>query len=85
MRYIAKVLKNSLHEKFPDASEDELMKVEVLESTVVTVYLYARIKDSAHSARAVPRKVQIMPFCHYLADCWKPSLLPLHESSHRGS
>uniref|UniRef100_A0A3P9CCJ8 IQ motif containing GTPase activating protein 2 n=1 Tax=Maylandia zebra TaxID=106582 RepID=A0A3P9CCJ8_9CICH len=24
MRYIAKVLKNSLHEKFPDASEDEL-------------------------------------------------------------
>lgn len=27
MRYIAKVLKNSLHEKFPDSSEDELMKV----------------------------------------------------------
>ncbi|XP_078105764.1 ras GTPase-activating-like protein IQGAP2 [Sander vitreus] len=27
MRYIAKVLKNSLHEKFPDASEDELMKI----------------------------------------------------------
>lgn len=27
MRYIAKVLKNSLHEKFPDASEDELLKV----------------------------------------------------------
>lgn len=50
MRYIAKVLKNSLHEKFPDASEDELMKVEVLESTVVTVYLYACINDSAHSA-----------------------------------
>lgn len=29
MRYIAKVLKNSLHAKFPDASEDELMKVEI--------------------------------------------------------
>lgn len=29
MRYIAKVLKNTLHEKFPDASEDELMKVKV--------------------------------------------------------
>ncbi|CAG07881.1 unnamed protein product [Tetraodon nigroviridis] len=27
MRYIAKVLKNSLHEKFPDSSEDELMKI----------------------------------------------------------
>ncbi|XP_034026002.1 ras GTPase-activating-like protein IQGAP2 [Thalassophryne amazonica] len=27
MRYIAKVLKNSLHEKFPDASEDELLKI----------------------------------------------------------
>uniref|UniRef100_A0A3Q3JBN9 IQ motif containing GTPase activating protein 2 n=1 Tax=Monopterus albus TaxID=43700 RepID=A0A3Q3JBN9_MONAL len=27
MRYIAKVLKSSLHEKFPDASEDELMKI----------------------------------------------------------
>uniref|UniRef100_A0A8D0H7B2 IQ motif containing GTPase activating protein 2 n=1 Tax=Sphenodon punctatus TaxID=8508 RepID=A0A8D0H7B2_SPHPU len=27
MRYIAKVLKNSLHEKFPDATEDELLKV----------------------------------------------------------
>uniref|UniRef100_A0A8C5I923 IQ motif containing GTPase activating protein 2 n=1 Tax=Gouania willdenowi TaxID=441366 RepID=A0A8C5I923_GOUWI len=27
MRYIAKVLKNSLHKKFPDASEDELLKI----------------------------------------------------------
>lgn len=27
MRYIAKVLKNSLHEKFPDASDDELLKI----------------------------------------------------------
>ncbi|CAN9513310.1 unnamed protein product [Ophioblennius macclurei] len=27
MRYISKVLKNSLHEKFPEASEDELMKI----------------------------------------------------------
>ncbi|KAJ7311371.1 hypothetical protein JRQ81_006990, partial [Phrynocephalus forsythii] len=27
MRFIAKVLKNSLHEKFPDASEDELLKI----------------------------------------------------------
>lgn len=27
MRYIAKVLKHSLHEKFPDATEDELLKV----------------------------------------------------------
>uniref|UniRef100_A0A3B4BD61 Ras-GAP domain-containing protein n=1 Tax=Periophthalmus magnuspinnatus TaxID=409849 RepID=A0A3B4BD61_9GOBI len=27
MRYVAKVLKNSLHEKFPDASEDELLKI----------------------------------------------------------
>lgn len=29
MRFIAKVLKDSLHEKFPDASEDELLKVGV--------------------------------------------------------
>uniref|UniRef100_A0A4W5PSI0 IQ motif containing GTPase activating protein 2 n=1 Tax=Hucho hucho TaxID=62062 RepID=A0A4W5PSI0_9TELE len=27
MRYIAKVLKHSLHEKFPDATEDELLKI----------------------------------------------------------
>ncbi|CAL8346615.1 unnamed protein product [Lota lota] len=27
MRYIAKVLKNSLHTKFPDATEDELLKI----------------------------------------------------------
>nr|XP_033776081.1 ras GTPase-activating-like protein IQGAP1 [Geotrypetes seraphini] len=27
MRYIAKVLKDSLHEKFPDAGEDELLKI----------------------------------------------------------
>nr|XP_057926042.1 ras GTPase-activating-like protein IQGAP2 [Doryrhamphus excisus] len=27
MRYVAKVLKNCLHEKFPEASEDELLKV----------------------------------------------------------
>uniref|UniRef100_A0A670JRX0 IQ motif containing GTPase activating protein 2 n=1 Tax=Podarcis muralis TaxID=64176 RepID=A0A670JRX0_PODMU len=27
MRYIAKVLKNSLHEKFPEATEDELLKI----------------------------------------------------------
>ncbi|XP_037537000.1 ras GTPase-activating-like protein IQGAP2 [Nematolebias whitei] len=27
MRYIAKVLKNSLHQKFPEASEDELLKI----------------------------------------------------------
>uniref|UniRef100_A0AAY4BE40 Ras GTPase-activating-like protein IQGAP2 n=1 Tax=Denticeps clupeoides TaxID=299321 RepID=A0AAY4BE40_9TELE len=27
MRYIAKILKNTLHEKFPDATEDELLKV----------------------------------------------------------
>ncbi|XP_038621907.1 ras GTPase-activating-like protein IQGAP2 isoform X2 [Tachyglossus aculeatus] len=27
MRYIAKVLKNTIHEKFPDATEDELLKI----------------------------------------------------------
>ncbi|XP_069483550.1 ras GTPase-activating-like protein IQGAP2 isoform X2 [Ambystoma mexicanum] len=27
MRYVAKVLKNSLHEKFPDATNDELLKI----------------------------------------------------------
>ncbi|XP_076995508.1 ras GTPase-activating-like protein IQGAP2 isoform X2 [Tamandua tetradactyla] len=27
LRYIAKVLRNSIHEKFPDATEDELLKV----------------------------------------------------------
>ncbi|XP_030647761.1 ras GTPase-activating-like protein IQGAP2 isoform X2 [Chanos chanos] len=27
MRYMAKVLKNTLHEKFPDATEDELLKI----------------------------------------------------------
>lgn len=47
MRYIAKVLKNSLHEKFPDASEDELMKVEVPECTELTVYVNACVSDGA--------------------------------------
>lgn len=47
MRYIAKVLKNSLHEKFPDASEDELMKVEVPECTALTVRVDARLHDGA--------------------------------------
>lgn len=27
MRFVSKVLKDSLHEKFPDATEDELLKV----------------------------------------------------------
>ncbi|KAG8524646.1 Ras GTPase-activating-like protein IQGAP2 [Galemys pyrenaicus] len=27
LRYVAKVLKNSIHEKFPDATEDELLKI----------------------------------------------------------
>lgn len=47
MRYIAKVLKNSLHEKFPDASEDELMKVEVPECAVLTVYVYECVSVGA--------------------------------------
>lgn len=47
MRYIAKVLKNSLHEKFPDASEDELMKVELPECPVLTVYANACVSDGA--------------------------------------
>ena len=29
MRFIAKVLKDSLHEKFPDAGEDDLLKVRI--------------------------------------------------------
>lgn len=40
MRYIAKVLKNSLHEKFPDASEDELMKVEALRCINICFYFF---------------------------------------------
>lgn len=47
MRYIAKVLKNSLHEKFPDASEEELMKVEVPECTVLTAYVNQCVSDGA--------------------------------------
>ena len=35
MRYIAKVLKNTLHEKFPDATEDELLKVRGLNFTQI--------------------------------------------------
>lgn len=33
MRFIAKVLKDSLHEKFPDAGEDELLKVRLKAGT----------------------------------------------------
>lgn len=47
MRYIAKVLKNSLHEKFPDASEDELMKVDIPECAVLTVYVNECVGDAA--------------------------------------
>uniref|UniRef100_A0A4W3GGH2 IQ motif containing GTPase activating protein 2 n=1 Tax=Callorhinchus milii TaxID=7868 RepID=A0A4W3GGH2_CALMI len=41
MRYIAKVLKNSLHEKFPDSTEDELLKV------IVGNLLYYRYMNPA--------------------------------------
>ncbi|XP_047411223.1 ras GTPase-activating-like protein IQGAP2 [Sciurus carolinensis] len=40
LRYIAKVLKNSIHEKFPDATEDELLKI-------VGNLLYYRYKNPA--------------------------------------
>lgn len=35
MRFIAKVLKDSLHDKFPDAGEDELLKVRIYVYTFV--------------------------------------------------
>lgn len=38
MRYIAKVLKNSLHEKFPDATEEELLKVVVASCFLFVIY-----------------------------------------------
>ncbi|NWS44409.1 IQGA1 protein, partial [Probosciger aterrimus] len=38
MRFIAKVLKDSLHEKFPDAGEDELLKLFV-QSLIFSVHL----------------------------------------------
>lgn len=47
MRYIAKVLKNSLHEKFPDASEDELMKVEALGCINICLYFPFTVQYSA--------------------------------------
>uniref|UniRef100_A0A8C7AFJ3 IQ motif containing GTPase activating protein 2 n=1 Tax=Neovison vison TaxID=452646 RepID=A0A8C7AFJ3_NEOVI len=37
LRYIAKVLKNSIHEKFPDATEDELLKVDFRGSSLHTI------------------------------------------------
>lgn len=87
MRYIAKVLKNSLHEKFPDASEDELMKVEALgcinmfifsiHSTVFCSYRWG-------GCNLILRKVLMMRPLLFMADCRKPAVLPLHESSHRG-
>lgn len=40
MRYVAKVLKNSLHEKFPDATEDELLKVNVLSFAIHTPFVH---------------------------------------------
>lgn len=38
MRYIAKVLKSSLHEKFPDATEDELLKVDFWGQTASSLF-----------------------------------------------
>ena len=35
MRYISKVLKDTLNEKFPDATEDELVKVWFLHPEVL--------------------------------------------------
>lgn len=43
MRYIAKVLKNSLHEKFPEASGDDVLKVFVLNMFTISkgeIYLF---------------------------------------------
>lgn len=53
MRYIAKVLKNSLHKKFPDASEDELVKVETLESCLYHFALPMHSPVFYDSAQAV--------------------------------
>lgn len=52
MRYIAKVLKNSLHEKFPDASEDELLKVEALKCIHIRLYVFIHMSvyfECAHT------------------------------------
>lgn len=42
MRYIAKVLKSSLHEKFPDATEDELLKVDFWGQTASSLFFYCQ-------------------------------------------
>lgn len=42
MRYIAKVLKSSLHEKFPDATEDELLKVDFQEQTTSHLFFWCQ-------------------------------------------
>lgn len=57
MRYIAKVLKNSLHEKFPDASEDELMKVEALKS--INIYF------STHSTVYLDCPLYMLYYCEH--------------------
>uniref|UniRef100_A0AAY4DR17 IQ motif containing GTPase activating protein 1 n=1 Tax=Denticeps clupeoides TaxID=299321 RepID=A0AAY4DR17_9TELE len=39
MRFIAKVLKDTLHEKFPDATEDELLKVRIVGNLLYYRYM----------------------------------------------
>ena len=88
MRYIAKVLKNSLHEKFPDASEDELLKVEALtciHTVCVCVNILLMLCYCEHAEFSfILQKVWMMYSVLHMTDCRKPAVLPLHEPSHRG-
>ena len=90
MRYIAKVLKNSLHEKFPDASEDELMKVAALKSIKINCIHFPSQPSICPLVVSMLRWEQFdftKGFNHaffFMEDCWKPAVLPLHEPSDRG-
>lgn len=48
MRYIAKVLKDTLHEKFPDSSDDDLLKVSVKHLTRTLYHLYCNYGVGQH-------------------------------------
>lgn len=70
MRFIAKVLKDSLHDKFPDAGEDELLKVRI--------YVYTFVNNCQPDGlwKSTSQSSLLLAVCVESSTC-KPVHLPL--------
>lgn len=70
MRFISKVLKDTLHERFPDATEDELLKVSHLISFVAVLVTFSLLLGSVilvdSDAMFHAHVGESSDMCHYL-------------------